>query len=187
MKLLPRFLGLLGLPVGLLLLACETTKRGADEYATPSRSSSIGARRFKSHPVALITDSTTEFKTPQSRLAASFIREFGDGTVVDKVLVRKAPAGPKEASSYFLVGIGQRQGRFRAMALPLVASGDGTHYLSPTAERYLLSSVGCPTCYFNFEDGRIIGTLCSENSGGSSCDLSVEPNNTLFPNEVDEQ
>ncbi len=189
MTYLPRLLGqaLMGLLVGSLVLACEATKRGADEYAAPSHMSSMAVKRYKSHPVALITDSTTEFKTPQSKLAAGFIREFGDGTVIDKVLVRKAPVAKGEPNNYFLVGLGQKRGNFRAMAVPLVASSDGTYYLSPTAERYLIASVGCPSCYFDFEGGRITGTSCGENSGGSSCELSVEPNNTIFPNEADDQ
>jgi hypothetical protein len=76
--------------------------------------------------------------------------------------------------------MGLRNGMFRAMALPLTAGGDNTFYLRPNAERYTITSVGCPMCFFNFENGRIVGTSCSENSSGSQCDLKVDSNNTLF-------
>lgn len=187
MNFLPRLLGLglLSLLLGLLLASCETTKRGADEYALPSKvpglsTSTPTTKTAESRQIAQVTDSSVVFKTPQSELATAFIRQFGDGTVVDKVLVRKAPVGPKETGGYFLVGMGQRNGNFRAMALPLSIGGDNSYNLSPLAERYVITAVGCPACFFNFEGGRIVGTTCSENSGGNRCDLKMIPNNTLF-------
>jgi hypothetical protein len=181
MNFLPRLLGLglLGLLMGLLVMSCEST-RGTGEFGTPTRIKGEVIAKPDSRQIAQVTDSTLDFKTPRAELAAAFIREFGDGTVVDKILVRKAPAGPKDPSSYFLVGMGLRGGSFRAMALPLNTGGDNTVYLRPSAERYILTAVGCPTCYFNFENGRIVGTSCGDNSGGSRCDLKVEMNNNLF-------
>ena len=69
---------------------------------------------------------------------------------------------------------------FRAMALPLQNGGDNTFSLSSATERYIISGVVCSSCTFNFEGGRIVGTTCSDNSGGSLCDLRVEPTNSLF-------
>ena len=118
--------------------------------------------------------------TPRSELARAFIRQFGDGTVVDKIQVRKAPGEAGAAVSYYLIGMGLRNGMFRAMALPLTGGGDNTFYLRPTAERYTITGVGCPMCFFNFENGRIVGTSCNERLGGSNCDLKVDNNNSLF-------
>jgi hypothetical protein len=167
--------------LGLLMMSCETTKPGAGEFGSPNPHQGRGGSQARQP-----ADSTGHrqrhwtFKTPRAELAAAFIREFGDGTVIDKILVRKAPAGPKDPVNYYLVGMGLRNGMFRAMALPLTNGGDNTVYLRPTAERYIITSVGCPACYFNFEGGRIVSTTCAENSGGSRCDMKVVSNNALF-------
>ena len=71
---------------------------------------------------------------------------------------------------------------FRAMALPLTGGGDNTFYLRNNAECYTLTGVGCPACFFNFENGRIIGTSCDENFGGTTCDLKVANSVSLFAN-----
>lgn len=189
MNLLPRLLGLglLAVLVSLLVLtSCESVKRGAGETATPSKSSSTGGTAVASDGRAIAQlDSVgkVSFKTPQATLAAAFIRQFNDGTVIDKIIVRKAPpANPGEKTTCFLVGMGLKNGNFRAMALPLTLSSDGgTYYLPASAARYTLTGIGCPACYFSFDDGgSIVGSSCSENSGGSSCDLKVEPTNALF-------
>ena len=94
--------------------------------------------------------------------------------------MRKAPAAPTEPVSYYLIGMGLRNGMFRAMALPLTTGGDNTYYLSPNAACYTITGQGCPMCFFNFENGRIVGTTCGEKVGGSTCDLKVDTNNSLF-------
>jgi len=182
MKILSRLLGLglLSLLVALLAMSCEASKPAANEFGSPNRTKGEAIAKPESRQIVHFTDTTTEYSTPRSELAKAFIRQFGDGTVVDKVQVRKAPTGPKEPINYYLIGLGLRNGMFRAMALPLTSGGDNTYYLRPGAERYTLTSVGCATCYFNFENGRIVGTTCSQNSGGSHCDLKVEANNSLF-------
>jgi hypothetical protein len=182
MKYLPRLLGLglLSLLVMLLAMSCESSKQATSEFGSPNRVKGEVIAAPESRQIVHFTDSSTEYITPRNELARAFIRQFGDGTVVDKIQVRKAPVGPKDPTSYYLVGMGLRNGMFRAMALRLTTGGDNTYYLSPTSERYTLTSVGCPTCFFNFENGRIVGTTCSENSGGSHCDLKVDSNNALF-------
>lgn len=182
MKYFPRLLGLglLGLLTALLVMSCEATKPTTSEFGSPNRVKGEVIAAPESRQIVHFTDSTTEYVTPRSELAKAFIRQFGDGTVVDKVQVRKAPVGPKDPVNYYLIGMGLRNGMFRAMALPLTAGGDNTFSLRPNAERYTLTSVGCATCFFNFENGRIVGTSCDSNSGGSHCDLKVDVNNSLF-------
>ena len=173
-------LGLLGLLTALLVMSCESTKPATNEFGSPNRLKGEVIAATESRQIVHFTDSTTEYRTPRSVLARAFIRQFGDGTVVDKVQVRKAPAGADEPINYFLIGMGLRNGAFRAMALPLTGGGDNTFYLTPTAERYTITSIGCTACFFNFENGRIVGTSCAESTAGSHCDLKVDINNSLF-------
>lgn len=176
MKLFPLLPGLALLPA---LLSCETSKPNAGEFGTPTRSSTAIAAPA-SRQIARITDNGPEYLMPRADLAAAFIRQFGDGTVVDKILVRPAPANEGEPRKYYLVGMGLNGGKFRAMALPLTGGGDNTFYLSPGAKRYIITSRGCPMCQFNFEEGEIVGSTCSENVGGVTCELKVENGNELF-------
>ena len=182
MNYLPRLLGLglLGLLTALLMMACESTKPANNEFGSPNRLKGEVIATPESRQIVHFTDSSTEYVTPRSELARAFIRQFGDGTVVDKIQVRKAPTDAGGAVSYYLIGMGLRNGMFRAMALPLTGGGDNTFYLRPTAERYTITGVGCPMCFFNFENGRIRGTTCGEKVSGSNCDLKVDNNNSLF-------
>ena len=184
MKFLPRLLGLglLSLLVMLLAMSCESSKTATSEYGSPNRIKGEAIAKPESRQIVHFTDSSTEYKTSRSELAQAFIRQFGDGTVIDKIQVRKAPGDAKDAVSYYLIGMGLRNGMYRAMALRLTGGGDNSYYLSPSSERYTLTGVGCPACFFNFENGRIVGTSCGENASGSHCDLKVESNNALFAN-----
>jgi hypothetical protein len=190
MHLLPRLLGfgLLSLLAGLLILtSCEATR--TRESSDPAReaqrlSDEAAARRnsLVSKQIAQLQEAGLPiFKTSESVVAAAFIRQFGDGTVIDKILVRPAPGAPKEKATYYLIGMGLRDGHFRAMALPLRDSGNGALYLTPDAERYVLTGTGCPTCVFDFEGDRIVGSTCGDNAeAGSSCTFQVLNANTLF-------
>jgi hypothetical protein len=188
MRVIPRLLGigLLGLLAGLLLLtSCEATR--TRESTDPTREAQrltdeAAARAARSRQIAQVNEAgPPTFKMGQAVLAAAFIRQFGDGTVVDKVLVRPSPSAPKEKTTYYLVGMGLRDGHFRAMALPLRDTGNGALLLTPDAERYVLTGSGCPTCFFDFEGSRIIGSSCGDNSGGNSCSFRVLNENNLFP------
>ena len=181
MSFLPRLLGLglLSLLAMLLVMSCESSKT-TNEFGSPNRMRGEAIAAPESRQIVHFTDSTTEYKTPRAELAKAFIRQFADGTVIDKIQVRQAPALPGSTGIYYLIGTGQRNGMYRAMALPLTPGGDKTYYLRPGAERYTISSVGCPACFYSFTNGRITGTSCSENSGGNYCDLKVESNNSLF-------
>lgn len=189
-----RLLGLLllGLLMGLLLLtasSCETsrTRENADplKQADAMNEARADARRATASGTRQIMQvdekGTIDYKTPQSVVAAALIRQFNDGTVIDRVIARKAPEdNPKARPVYYLVGLGSLNGSFRAVAMPLRGAEDGSFYLTPNADRYVLSSSGCPTCYFDFENGFIVGTTCDENSGGSTCTLKVLTGNEVF-------
>ena len=169
------------------LAACETTKRGFPEASSPSASDdtdSDAARRRKmeaiNKQVGEVSEGKVRYIVPREQLASAFTRQFGDGTVIDKTMIRKVQETSKDKAVYYLVGIGLRNGMYRAMAIPLQSSTDNSLYLSTGADRYIIAGVGCTFCFFSFEDNEIVGTTCEENSGGSRCDLRVENDNTLL-------
>jgi hypothetical protein len=190
MRTLPRLFGLLllGLLSGLLMLSsCETTRRR--ESSDPTReaqrlSDAAGASlsgSASSHQIMhLDNKGAVKYKLSQAVMAAALIRQFNDGTVIDRIMVRKAPGSEATQPVYYLIGMGHNNGTYRAMALPLRGTDDSTYYLTPNASRYVISGVGCPSCYFDFEDGHIVGTTCDDNSGGSSCTMKVLEANELF-------
>ena len=165
------------------LSACETTKRGFPEVSSPNNDpDALGRRQLEatSKQIAQVVSDKVEYLTPKQELAARFTRQFGDGTSINKTIIRKVQETPKDKAVYYLVGLGLRDGMFRGMAIPLQSSSDNSLYLSSSAPRYILTSVGCTFCYFNFERNEIVGTSCEENTGGSRCDLTVENNNAFF-------
>ena len=113
-----------------------------------------------------------------------FIREFHDGTVVDKVMVAPAQDGPRGKPTFYLVGMGQLNGQFRAMALPLEQSGEnGGLYLQTNAARHIAEGTNCVLCYFRFSRGKVTGVDCSEESTGNverRCEYRTEPGNAFF-------
>lgn len=179
---------LLGVLSGLLLLtSCETSRTRestSPTYQAQRMSDTPGAAlsgAANSHQVMRLDNKgAVKYKMAQSVVAAALIRQFGDGTVIDRVQVRKAPGSETASPVYYLIGLGHNNGSYRAIALPLRGTDDSTYYLTPSASRYVISGVGCPNCYFDFENGHIIGTTCDDNSGGSSCNLRVLPNNDVF-------
>ncbi len=122
---------------------------------------------------------------PES-LLKEFISEFGDGTVVDRVSVSPVQDTPRDKPVYYLVGMGQLNGQFRAMALVLKESADDHGlYLQPTAARHIAQGFNCAFCYFRFSRGKVTGVECSEASTGTTerrCSFKVEPMNHFFVN-----
>ena len=192
MRTFPRLFGLLllGLLTGLVLFSassCETTRsreRGnpaaSEELGRSSAGAALSGAASSRQIMQLNEAGAISYKTSQAVLASALIRQFHDGTIIDRVMVRKAPGGDQDKPAYYLVGMGLNNGSFRAMALPLRGTDDGTFYLTPNADRYVLTSNGCPTCYFDFEDGHIVGTTCDDNAGGSNCTLKILTANNLF-------
>lgn len=197
MRTLPRLFGLLllALLTGLLVFgssSCETA-RTRDDRADPtrelnkSRSDADAALSGSASSKRIMqlneTTGKPEYQVSQSVIAASLIRQFHDGTVIDRVTVRQAPMDDpklKGKGPYYLVGLGMNDGHFRAIALPLRGTDDGTFYLTPNADRYVLTGTSCPNCFFDFEDGHITGTTCDDGSTGGSCDLKVLTANQVF-------
>lgn len=127
-----------------------------------------------------------DFGIKPENLLGQFIHEFGDGTVIDKVLVTPVQDTPKDKPTYYLVGMGQLNGQFRAMALPLKFSADdGSLYLLPSAARHFAIGTNCVLCYFSFSRGEVTGVDCSEESTGAverRCAYKTVPGNGFFAN-----
>lgn len=171
--------------LAVLLAGCEASKNSFSELGVDNDDPDAVARRHKmeasSTQIAHVTDGKVEYVVPRAQLAKGFIQQFADGTVVDRVTIRKVQEAPTDPATYYVVGLGLHNGMFQAMAIPLQTSSDNSLYLSSSAARYIITSVGCNSCFFNFEKNRIIGTTCEEDTGGSRCDLRVVDNNTFFP------
>lgn len=193
-RVLPRLFGLLllGLLAGLLLgmSGCNATKPSVDR-ADPTRDlgsrsdagTTLGGAASSRQIMQLGEQGKIDYRTSRAVIAASLGRQLNDGTVIDRVTVRQAPLDdPKDQTKppYYLIGIGLNQGHYRAIALPLRGTDDGTYYLTPYADRYIISGTGCPNCFFDFEDGHIIGTSCDDGSGGGNCKLQILSANQVF-------
>lgn len=186
-RLLPRLLSITLLTL-LLLPACETSRRSFPEFGTPPSDTpeEDAARRRKMEANSKLVawastkNDNVEYVVPRAQLATEFIRQFGDGTVVDRVTIRKVQDTPQDQAVYYVVGLGLRNGMFQAMAIPLQTSSDNSLYMTSNAARYIISSVGCSNCFFDFENSQITGTSCAENNGGGRCDLRVVNGNTFF-------
>jgi len=166
----------------IMLSACETSKKGIPEFTSPDKSD-MGSRRQEatSKVVASVGEKgLIKYLVPREQLALAFNRQFGDGTTIDKTMVRKVQGDPKDPPSYYLVGLGLRNGMFRGMAVPLTLVSESELSVRSSAARYTITGVGCTFCFFNFESNDIVGTTCEENSGGSRCDLKITETNTLF-------
>lgn len=164
------------------LSACETSKKGIPEFTSPDKSDlSGGKQETTSKTIASVGEKgLIKYIVPREQLALAFNRQFGDGTTIDKTMVRKVQGDPKDPASYYLVGLGLRNGMFRGMAIPLTLVSDSELSVRSSSARYVITGVGCTFCFFNFESNDIVGTTCEENSGGSRCDLKVADSNTLF-------
>ena len=179
---------LLGVLSGLLLLtSCDTLRNQegnrpgarATRLSEPPAAALSGAANSR-QIMRIDNQGVVKYKLSQSVVAAALIRQFHDGTVIDRVQVRKAPGSDANSPVYYLIGLGHNNGSYRAIALPLRGTDDSTYYLTPKASRYVVSGVGCRNCFFDFENGHIVGSTCDDNSGGSSCNLRVLPENDVF-------
>ena len=166
-----------------VLPACEITRRNASEFSSPGKGTGEIARRQESTSKIVASigeENLIKYLVPRDQLAQAFNRQFGDGTSISKTMVRKVQGGPKDPASYFLVGLGLRNGMFRGMAVPLTLASGSELLLRSNATRYIITGVSCNFCYFNFESNEIVGTSCEESAGGSNCNLRMESNNTMF-------
>jgi hypothetical protein len=166
----------------ILLVAAGCTRREAfPEESEDGPLDAEAAPVYDGKLLAQVVFDSVDYIVPRQELMQPFIKEFGNGTVVDKVMIRKVQDNKKLPASYYLVGLGIRNGSFRSMALELDVTTDNSLYLSSKSLKHICeASSGCDFCYFTFEDNKITGCQCSIRAAGYDCRHRVQEGNTLL-------
>lgn len=166
----------------LVLLVTGCTRREA--FPEESEEAPLDAEAppvYDGQLLAQVVFDSVDYIVPRQELMQPFIKEFGNGTVVDKVMIRKVQDNKDIAASYYLVGLGIRNGSFRSMALELDVASDNSLYLSSKAGKHMCeASVGCEFCYFTFADNKIVGCQCSTRAAGYNCTHKFQEGNSLL-------
>ncbi|WP_125185493.1 hypothetical protein [Botryobacter ruber] len=124
---------------------------------------------------------TVDYIVPREQLLQPFIREFGDGTVVDRVMIHKVQEDKKVKPAYYLVGMGLFNGSSRIMALELDVAKDNSLYLSTRSMKYICKgSAGCSFCVFTFKGNKIVSCVCDSGSSQNICKQEISESNSLL-------
>ncbi|WP_161890915.1 hypothetical protein [Pontibacter russatus] len=131
--------------------------------------------------LAQVVFEKVEYIVPQQELMQPFMREFGDGTVIDQVMIRKVQETKEDEPVYYLVGLGIRNGAFRSMALALDLAADNSLYLSSKGAKHICrASIGCNFCFFTFSGNKITGCECDSRATENNCSHKFSEGNTLL-------
>ena len=178
-------LGLLVLLMVLLTTACTRREAFPEESDDPMEMAEgeEAPAKFSGVLLAQVVFDSVDYIVDRKDLLQPFIKEFGDGTVVDKVMIRKVQETKKDKPGYYLVGLGIRNGAFRSMALQLDVTSDNSLYLSNNSAKYICNAgPGCEFCYFTFIGNRITGCDCSSRAAGNNCGYKTSESNELLTN-----
>ena len=178
-------LGLLVLLMVLLTTACTRREAFPEESDDPMEMAEgeEAPAKFSGVLLAQVVFDSVDYIVDRKDLLQPFIKEFGDGTVVDKVMIRKVQETKKDKPGYYLVGLGIRNGAFRSMALQLDVTSDNSLYLSSNSAKYICNAgPGCEFCYFTFIGNRITGCDCSSRAAGNNCGYKTSESNELLTN-----
>ena len=132
-----------------LLMAGACTRREAfpEDSEEPSELSEADSVAYQGQLLAQVVFDSIDYIVPPQDLMQPFIREFADGTVVDKVMIRKVQETKSDKPGYYLVGMGIRNGAYRAMALELDVASDNSLYLSGNSKKFICGAgSGCSFC-----------------------------------------
>ncbi|SFG30191.1 hypothetical protein [Pontibacter chinhatensis] len=174
--------GLLYLLLFLLLASSACSTREFIQEENPEGEAEVEAEiPYDGVLLAQVVFDTVDYIVPSEQLMQPFIKEFGDGTVVDRVMIRKVQETKEDEPAYYLVGLGMQNGAYRSMALQLDLAADNSLYLSSKGSRHICrSSIGCGFCYFTFSGNQITGCECSSRAPGNNCEHRYSENNTLL-------
>ncbi|MCC9134938.1 hypothetical protein ACFSKU_19435 [Pontibacter silvestris] len=182
-----RLLSVLKLSILLLLFACVGSAcSGREAFSEESEAQAEGEEVIEEEPydgklLAQVVFDSIDYIAPRQELLQPFIREFGDGTVVDKVMINKVQESKEDEPAYYLVGLGILNGAFKSMALELDVSSDNSLYLSSKGEKHICeAAIDCNFCYFTFSGNKIIGCECSSREAGTNCRHTVSQTNNLL-------
>ncbi len=171
----------------ILLLSSACTRREAfpEESDDPDElaEGEEAPEKYDGVLLAQVVFDSVDYIVDRKNLLQPFIQEFGDGTVVDKVMIRKVQETKKDKPGYYLVGLGIRNGSFKSMALQLDVTSDNSLYLSSKSQKYMCNAgPGCSFCYFTFVGNKITGCECSSRAAGNNCGFKSSENNALLNN-----
>ncbi|MHA6249884.1 hypothetical protein ACXYMU_18255 [Pontibacter sp. CAU 1760] len=174
--------------VVLALFSCAGRRQIADdEYDDYEEGVSEGEVADIPPPVydgkllAQVVFDTVDYIVPRQELLQPFIKEFGDGTVVDQVMIRKVQETKEDQPVYYLVGLGIQNGAFRSMAINLDVASDNSLYLSSKGDKHICrASIGCSFCFFTFSGNEITGCECDSRSPANTCSHRFIQGNTLL-------
>ena len=166
----------------ILLVAVGCTRREAfPEESEEEPLDQEAGPKYDGQLLAQVVLDEINFVVPQQELVQPFIKEFGNGTVVNKVTIHKVQDNKNLPATYYLVGLGIYNGSFRSMALELDVASDNSLYLSSKSVKHICeATAGCDFCYFNFVDNRITGCQCSIRAAGYDCRHKAQEGNTLL-------
>jgi len=170
----------------ILLLAAACSGREAitdDSDLGPEEEGVEGVpvEQYDGKLLAQVVFDSVDYIVARQELMQPFIREFGDGTVVDQVIIRKVQETKEDEPAYYLVGLGIRNGAFRSMALTLDVSADNSLFLSSKGEKHICqASAGCNFCYFTFSGNKITGCECDSRAAGNNCSHKFAEGNNLL-------
>lgn len=162
----------------LLVGACTRRESFPEESDDPE---SAEREVYDGKLLAQVVFDSVDYIVPRQELMQPFIREFGDGTVVDKVMISKVQETKEDKAGYYLVGMGIKNGAFRSMALELDVAADNSLYLSSKGSKHICTAgPGCGFCYFTFSGNKITGCECNTRAPGYNCEHRSTPQNQLL-------
>lgn len=168
----------------LLLSGSCTGREVISEESDMSMEEGVGevpVNTYDGKLLAQVVFDEVEYIVPQQELMQPFVREFGDGTVMDQIMIRKVQETKEDEPVYYLVGLGIRNGAFRSMALMLDLAADNSLYLSSSGSKHVCqASIGCNFCYFTFSGNKITGCECDSRATSNSCSHKFTEGNTLL-------
>ena len=172
----------------MLLMSGACTRREAfpeesDDPEELAEGENADSAAYDGQLLAQVVFDSIDYIVPTQDLMQPFIKEFGDGTVVDKVMIRKVQETKQDKVGYYLVGMGIRNGSYRAMALQLDVASDNSLYLSSNSDKYICgATAGCSFCYFTFSGNQITGCECESRAPGNMCEQKESTTNQLLKN-----
>lgn len=168
-----------------VMLAGACTRREAfpEDSDEPTEMAEGDSVAYDGQLLAQVVFDSIDYIVPPMDLMQPFIKEFGDGTVVDKVMIHKVQETRKDKAGYYLVGMGIRNGSYRAMALELDVASDNSLYLSSKSKKFICAATaGCTFCFFTFSGSQITGCECESRAAGSFCEQKFSDSNELLKN-----
>jgi len=180
---LPSGARLLAIAAIILLMAGACTRREAFPEESDEISEAADSVAYDGQLLAQVVFDSIDYIVPPIDLMQPFIKEFGDGTVVDKVMIRKVQEAKTDKPGYYLVGMGLRNGSYRAMALQLDVASDNSLYLSSQSDKFICgATAGCSFCYFTFSGNQVTGCECESRAPGNLCEQKESSTNQLLKN-----